>query len=60
MFLMTVGFTSLIVVEFFYLLESEGIPLLQFIIPAVNIELSHVVLLIMLSLFGLGVLKVNK
>jgi hypothetical protein len=59
MLLMAVGFTSLVVVEFLYLLESEGIPLLQFSLPAVNIELSHVVLLIMLSLFGLGVLKVK-
>ena len=44
MLLMAVGFMSL------------G----QFIIPAVNIELSHVILLIMVSLFGLGVLKVKK
>ena len=60
MLLMAAGFMTLAVVEFFYLLESEGVPLLQFSIPAVNIELSHVVLLIMLSLFGLGVLKVNR
>jgi hypothetical protein len=32
----------------------------QLIIPAVNIELSHMILLVMVSLFGLGVLKVNK
>ncbi len=60
MLLMAVGFTTLALVEFFYLLQSEGIVLGQLIIPAVNIELSHMVLLIMVSLFGLGVLKVNK
>jgi hypothetical protein len=60
MLLMAVGFMALASVEFFYLLEAEGIELVQFTIPAVNIELSHVVLLLMLTLFGLGVLKVNK
>jgi hypothetical protein len=60
MLLMAVGFMSLALVEFFYLLQAGGIAVGQFIIPAVNIELSHVILLIMVSLFGLGVLKVNK
>jgi hypothetical protein len=58
--LMAVGFMSLALVEFFYLLQAGGIVVGQFIIPAVNIEFSHVILLIMVSLFGLGVLKVNK
>lgn len=58
--LMAVGFMSLALVEFFYLLQAGGIVIGQVIIPAVNIELSHVILLIMVSLFGLGVLKVNK
>jgi hypothetical protein len=60
MLLMAVGFMSLALVEFFYLLQAGGIEVGQFIIPAVNIELSHIILLIMISLFGLGVLKVNK
>jgi hypothetical protein len=60
MLLMAIGFMTLALVEFFYLLQSGGIVVAQFIIPAVNIELSHMVLLIMVSLFGLGVLKVNK
>jgi len=60
MLLMAVGFMALASVEFFYLLEAEGIELVQFSIPTVNIELSHVILLLMLTLFGLGVLKVNK
>jgi hypothetical protein len=60
MLLMAVGFMSLALVEFFYLLQAVGIVIGQVIIPAVNIELSHIILLIMVSLFGLGVLKVNK
>ena len=60
MLLMAVGFMSLALVEFFYLLQAGGIVIGQVIIPAVNIELSHILLLIMVSLFGLGVLKVNK
>jgi hypothetical protein len=60
MLLMAVGFTTLALVEFFYLLQAGGIAVAQFIIPAVNIELSHIILLAMVSLFGLGVLKVNK
>lgn len=60
MLLMTVGFMSLALVEFFYLLQAGAIAIGQIIIPAVNIELSHLILLTMVSLFGLGVLKVNK
>jgi hypothetical protein len=30
------------------------------IIPIVDIELSHIILLVMLTLFGIGVLKVNR
>ncbi len=58
--LMAVGFMSLALVEFFYLLQAGGIVVGQVIIPTVNIELSHIILLIMVSLFGLGVLRVNK
>ena len=60
MLLMAVGFMSLALVEFFYLLQAGGIVIGQVIVPTVNIELSHIILLIMVSLFGLGVLKVNK
>jgi hypothetical protein len=60
MLMMAVGFMSLALVEFFYLLQAGGIIIGQIIIPTINIELSHVILLIMVSLFGLGVLKVNK
>lgn len=61
MLLMTIGFTTLALVEFFYLLQAGGIAEVgQIIIPAANIELSHVILLLMVGLFGLGVLKVSK
>ncbi|MFL6324139.1 MAG: hypothetical protein ACJ72C_05170 [Nitrososphaeraceae archaeon] len=61
MLLMAIGFTTLALVEFFYLLQAGGIAEVgQIIIPAVNIELSHVILLLMVSLFGLGILKVSK
>ena len=60
MLLMAVAFVTLAVVELLYLLQAGGMYVGQFIIPAANIELSHLVLLIMVTLFGLGVLKVNK
>jgi hypothetical protein len=60
MLLMAVGFLTLVLVEFFYLLQAQGIVLGQFIIPVANIELSHIILLIMVSLFAIGVLKVNR
>lgn len=60
MLLMAAAFVTLAVVELLYLFQAGGIYVGQFIIPLANIELSHVVLLLMVSLFGLGVLKVNK
>ncbi len=54
MLLMALGFMSLTLVEFFYLLQAGRIVVGQFTIPAINIELSHMILLIMVSLFGLG------
>jgi len=60
MLLMAAGFVTLAIVELLYLLQAGGLYVGHFVIPVANIELSHVVLLIMVSLFGLGVLKVNK
>jgi hypothetical protein len=59
MALMMLGFMSLVGVELFDLLSASGLPVPVFI-PAVNIEISHIILLVMLSLFGLGVLTVKK
>lgn len=59
MALMMLGFMSLVGVELLNLLAASGIPI-PVLIPAVNIELFHVILLVMLSMFGLGMLTVNK
>jgi hypothetical protein len=60
MLLMTVGFLTLASAEFLHLLQAGVIMRGQVMIPIVNVELSHIILLIVVSLFGLGVLKVNK
>jgi hypothetical protein len=60
MLLMAAGFVTLAVVELLYLLQAGGVYIGQFTLPVANIELSHLALLIMITLFGLGVLKANK
>ena len=58
---MTFGFLSLVVVEILYLfytmMEIEDT---NAIIPVVDIEIPHIILLVMLTLFGIGVFKVNN
>jgi hypothetical protein len=56
---MTLGFLSLIVIEILYIFYSM-IGIEDIIIPVVNIEIPHVILFIMLTLFGIGVFKVNN
>ncbi len=58
MLYMALGFVTLAIVEAIMLLTSTG-NLTNIILPSVNIELPHIVLLIMLTLFGLGLLKAN-
>jgi len=58
MLCMALGFVTLAIVEVIMLLTSTG-NLANVILPSVNIELPHIVLLIMLALFGLGLLKAN-
>jgi hypothetical protein len=58
MFFMALGFVTLAIVEAIMLLSSTG-NLGNIILPSVNIELPHIVLLIMITLFGLGLLKAN-
>ena len=53
------GFAVLAFVEVLYLFYST-VNIEAVIIPVVDIELSHVILLVMLTLFGMGVLKVNR
>ncbi len=53
---MTVGFMALSTAEILYFLDAMDIfPMVH--LPIANIELSHVILLVMITLFGLGVLK---
>ena len=56
---MTFGFISLTVIEFLYLFHATA-NIEDLIVPVVDIELSHVVLFVMLTLFGIGILKVTK
>jgi len=56
MFFVALGFVTLAIVEGMMLLSSTG-NIDNVILPWVNIELPHIVLLIMLTLFGLGLLK---
>ncbi|HEY6885955.1 MAG TPA: hypothetical protein VI278_18130 [Nitrososphaeraceae archaeon] len=56
---MTLGFFALAVIEILYLFHATA-NIEDVIIPIVDIELSHIILLIMLTLFGVGILKVNK
>ena len=58
MFFMALGFVTLAIVEGIMLLSSTG-NLDNVILPSVNIELPHIVILVMLTLFGLGLLKAN-
>ena len=58
MLFMALGFVTLAIVEAIMLLTSTG-NLTNIILPSVNIELPHIVLLIMLALFRLGLLKAN-
>ena len=53
---MTLGFVTLVAVEYLYLLNSTE-DIYGMFIPIVNIEISHVILLIMVIFFGLSFIK---
>jgi hypothetical protein len=59
MLLMMFSFSLLAVVEILYLFHSTS-NIQDIIVPIVDAEFSHVILLAMLTLFGIGVLKVNN
>jgi hypothetical protein len=59
MLLMMFGFSLLAVVEILYLFHSTA-NIQDIIVPIVDAEFSHIILLAMLTLFGIGVLKVNS
>jgi hypothetical protein len=54
--LMTIGFMALCSVEILYFLDAMDILPVPHL-PIANVELPHVILLVMLTLFGVGVLK---
>jgi hypothetical protein len=55
---MSLGFLSLVIVETLFLFyATRGI--IEILVPVVNIELPHIILFMMLTLFGIGILKVN-
>jgi hypothetical protein len=56
---MALGFLSLVVIECLYLgFATTNIE--DIIIPVVRIELPHVILFVMLTLFGIGVFRVSN
>lgn len=56
---MTSGFIALALVELLYLLDASAIfSIIDF--STLGIELPHIILLAMLSMFSFGILKVNK
>jgi|SRR4051812_1641253 hypothetical protein len=55
----TLSFGVLLIIETLYLLQSSDI-IGEFFIPYVGGELSHILLLLMVSLFAIGIIKVEK
>ena len=57
--LMTIGFIALSSAEILYFLDAIDIfPMVH--LSTSNVELPHIILLVMITLFGLGVLKNNE
>ncbi|MFY9564727.1 MAG: hypothetical protein WAQ29_00095 [Nitrososphaeraceae archaeon] len=53
------GFLALTAVELIYLFNATD-DIGEVALPFVQIELPHIILLVMLTLFGVGIVKVNK
>jgi hypothetical protein len=53
------GFLALTIVELIYLFDATW-DIGEVALPFVHIELPHVILLVMLTLFGVGVIKANN
>lgn len=56
---MSIGFLTLVVLEALFLFYATR-SIREMLFPVVNIELPHVILFVMLTLFGIGILKVNS
>lgn len=57
--LTSVSFGVLLFVELLYLLESTDL-LGEFQLPIIGVEFSHLLMVLMLSLFAIGILRVEK
>jgi hypothetical protein len=53
------GFLALTITELIYLFSATN-NIEEIAVPFVQIEIPHIILLAMLTLFGIGVIKVNK
>ena len=58
-FLTSLSFSILLIVEFLYLLQSSNI-LGDYHIPFIEIEIPHLLLLFMLTLFAAGIIRVER
>ncbi|HEY7108012.1 MAG TPA: hypothetical protein VH415_01145 [Nitrososphaeraceae archaeon] len=56
---MALGFMSLVLIEYMYLVFATT-NIEDIIIPVVKIELPHVILFAMITLFGIGVFRLNN
>ena len=56
---MMFGFLLLSIIEAMYLFDVTS-KIEDIVIPIVDIELSHVIFLVMLTLFGIGIFRVDK
>ena len=56
---MMFGFLLLSIIEAMYLFDVTS-KIEDIVIPIVDIELSHVIFLVMLTLFGIGIFRVSK
>ena len=56
---MMFGFLLLSIIEAMYLLDVTS-KIEDIVIPIVDIELSHVIFLVMLTLFGIGIFRITK
>ena len=57
--LTSLSFSILLIVEFLYLLQASDI-LGDYHIPYIEVELPHILLLLMVSLFAAGVIRVER
>ena len=57
--LTSLSFSVLLIVEFLYLLQSSDI-LGDYHIPYIEVEIPHILLLLMVSLFAVGVIRVER